>query len=231
MLFVYHWTAWSIEQLVFFFQNTFYPLHSGLGIQEFYCPLWLKSKKESGELSTSIPSVDWRLILFSSLLYYLWCENCLWIFISKTPMHCGTCCMSKLFFKFPIFEQFPSSLFLSPATVEEEQIIVNDTYVDDVYRYRFSRYTYDFRNEVNTTFLFYLSDFTHPFTFRVSSLFTFHISLWLQKERIVGFDWLTEWSLALLILCWWHVVFYYGREKKILWHRKDEKRTKYNTYV
>ncbi|XP_071828019.1 attractin-like protein 1 isoform X5 [Apostichopus japonicus] len=54
------------------------------------------------------------------------------------------------------------------TTVEEEQIIVNDTYVDDVYRYRFSRYTYDFRNEVNTTFLFYLSDFTHPFTFRVT---------------------------------------------------------------
>lgn len=131
------------------------------------------------------------------------------------------------FFKFPIFEQFPSSLFLSPATVEEEQIIVNDTYVDDVYRYRFSRYTYDFRNEVNTTFLFYLSDFTHPFTFRVSSLFTFHISLLLQKERNVGFDWLTEWSLALLILCWWHFVFYYGSEKKILWQRKDEKRTKY----
>lgn len=63
-------------------------------------------------------------------------------------------------------------LFSFIGTVAEEEIIVDNIYVESVFRYRFSRYTYDFRNEVNTTFLFYLSNFTHPFTFRVNISFT-----------------------------------------------------------
>ncbi|KAJ8025805.1 Attractin-like protein 1 [Holothuria leucospilota] len=65
------------------------------------------------------------------------------------------------------------SLSYKASTVEEEEIIVDNIYVESVYRHRFSRYTYDFRNEVNTTFLFYLSNFTHPFTFRCRASFVY----------------------------------------------------------
>ncbi|PIK52415.1 hypothetical protein BSL78_10727 [Apostichopus japonicus] len=92
------------------------------------------------------------------------------------------------------------------TTVEEEQIIVNDTYVDDVYRYRFSRYTYDFRNEVNTTFLFYLSDFTHPFTFRVQVEENPFTIILITFGSLIGF--LSCCALALLVvqkLFMWHI--------------------------